>query len=186
MTNRVITYCCSCFNTKVCILHIFLKVSAYYPSQVHTCDFLTVILIEPPQWNNPKDRDWLSQGNASLWFVYGAALQLQSFSSAWQTNTATSIQLRLRLNAPANFKDTATYSPQTHTSSPLRHISPPAVAPPANQPEETISCRWPQMNGIAQIHVFNKNNKQGCLSNKAPYGNWFITKAQLSSWGRAI
>lgn len=98
--------------------------------------------------------------------------------SLGMTNTATSIGLRLRLNTPANFKDTVAYSPQTHTS---RHISPSSRSSPANLPGETISWWWPQMNGISRIHVFNKNNKQGCLSHKAPYGNWFITKAQHST-----
>lgn len=68
-----------------------------------------------------------------------------NISSAWQTNTATSIRLRLRLNTPANLKDTGTYSPQTHTSSPLRHISLPAVAPLQTSPRKLLAdgdLRW--------------------------------------------
>ncbi|TNN88403.1 hypothetical protein EYF80_001185 [Liparis tanakae] len=58
---------------------------------------------------------------------------------AVQTNTATSSRLRRRLNSPANIKDTATYSPQTHTSSPLRHISLQAMAPLQTSPRSLLA-----------------------------------------------
>lgn len=96
---------------------------------------------KPPEWHHPKKQQFTRRK-----FIFSILVWCSSnLSSAWQTNTARSIRLRLRLNTPANLKDTATYSPQTHTSSPLRHISLPATAPLQPSPGKLLAdsdLRW--------------------------------------------
>lgn len=141
----------------------FSFVSSQLTSNTHEWQSFLIALDHNQKMTPPKKQQCTIPANPSLI----PERRSHNLSTAWQTNTATSMGLRLRLNTPANFKDTATYSPQTHISSLLQTDHPSSFSSPANQPEETISWLWAQMNGISGINVFNKNNKHGCLSHKA-------------------
>lgn len=134
-------------------------------------------------WQHLRYQPPLSEAKKGSFLLYREIHLSQSRSSdispAWPSNTATSAQLRPRLNTPANFQDTDAYSPP--------HLSIADVPPnTAKQPQVTISWRWPEVNEISHIRVFLiRTISAAVFLIKPPYGNWFGTKAPLGGWRRS-